>query len=67
MIMKSKLMWIVLGCAATISALSAEQTESSRALGQIDANHLTLTFLFQSGSAESREEINLKRTETRPS
>ena len=33
----------------------------------MDANHLTLTFLFQSGSVESREEINLKRTETRPS
>src|SRR5262245_28311214 len=33
----------------------------------IDANHLTLTFLFQSGLIESREEINLKRTETRPS
>jgi hypothetical protein len=33
----------------------------------IDANHLTLTFLFQSGSVESREEINLKRTETRSS
>jgi hypothetical protein len=33
----------------------------------IDTNHLTLTFLFQSGSVESREEINLKRTETRPS
>ena len=33
----------------------------------IDANHLTLTFLFQSGSVESREEINLKRAETRPS
>jgi len=33
----------------------------------IDASHLTLTFLFQSGSVESREEINLKRTETRPS
>ena len=33
----------------------------------IDANHLTLTFLFQSGSVESREQINLKRTETRPS
>src|SRR6478609_10941506 len=31
----------------------------------IDANHLTLTFLFQSGSVESREDINLKRTETR--
>ena len=33
----------------------------------IDTNHLTLTFLFQSGSIESREEINLKRTESRPS
>src|SRR6476620_5508642 len=33
----------------------------------IDANHFTLTFLFQSGSVESREEINLKRPETRPS
>ena len=33
----------------------------------IDANHVTLTFLFQSGSDESREEINLKRTETTPS
>jgi hypothetical protein len=33
----------------------------------VDANHLTLTFLFQSGSVESREEINLRRTEARPS
>src|SRR5262245_15838008 len=33
----------------------------------VDANHLTLTFLFQSGAVESREEINLKRTETKPS
>ena len=33
----------------------------------IDSNHLTLTFLFQSASVESREEINLKRTETSPS
>ena len=33
----------------------------------IDADHVTLTFLFQSGSVESRERINLKRTETRPS
>jgi len=176
--MNSKIVWIVLGCAATFSAFSTEQTESSRALGQIkalignwsgtfqwtggrhdsgpmsatyfgtgngsavvenltnestpvmtsvyhldgndlrmthfcgaqnqprlkahridldhgafdfefvdatnlrspdaphvhgleirvvDANHLTLTFLFQSGSIESREQINLKRTETRPS
>ena len=33
----------------------------------IDTNHLRLTFLFQTDSVESREEINLKRTETRPS
>ncbi|HJY53362.1 MAG TPA: hypothetical protein VKD89_05000 [Candidatus Udaeobacter sp.] len=33
----------------------------------IDPNHLTLTFLFQNGSVESREEINLKRTEAKPS
>jgi hypothetical protein len=33
----------------------------------IDANHLTLTFLFQSGSVESREKISLQRTEAKPS
>ena len=33
----------------------------------VDPDHLTLTFLFQSGSIESREEINLKRTATKPS
>jgi hypothetical protein len=33
----------------------------------IDPNHLTLTFLFQSGSVESREQINLKRTDAKPS
>ena len=176
--MNSKVLWIALGCAAAVSALSAEETESSRALGQIkalignwsgtfqwtggrtdsgamnanyyvtgngsavvenllndgtpvmtsvyhldgrdlrmthfcgaqnqprlkasrididhgaidfdfvdatnlrspdaphvhgleirliDPNHVTLTFLFQSGSVESREEINLKRTEAKPS
>jgi hypothetical protein len=176
--MNSKVLWMALGCAATFSALSAEQTESSKALGQIkalignwsgtfqwtggrndsgamnasyyltgngsavvenlmnestpvmtsvyhldgpdlrmthfcgaqnqprlkarridldhgaidfefvdatnlrstdaphvhgleirliDANHLTLKFSFQSGSVESREEINLKRTEAKPS
>jgi hypothetical protein len=32
-----------------------------------DPNHLTLTFLFQSGSVESREEINLERNEAKPS
>ena len=37
MIMNPKILWIVLGCAATISAFSAEQTESSKALGQIKA------------------------------
>jgi hypothetical protein len=179
MIMKSRVLWIALGCAATVSAFSAKQTESSKALDQIkalignwsgtfqwtggrndsgsmkatyyvtgngsavvenlmnestpvmtsvyhldgpdlrmthfcgaqnqprlkarridldhhgaidfefvdatnlrspdaphvhgleirlmDPNHLTLTFLFQSGSVESREEINLKRTEAKPS
>jgi hypothetical protein len=176
--MNSKVLWIVLGCAVAISALSAEETESSKALGQIkalignwsgtfqwtggrhdtgsmnatyyvtgngsavvenlmtestpvmtsvyhldgrdlrmthfcgaqnqprlkarridldhgtidfefvdatnlrspdaphvhgleirliDANHLTLTFLFRNGSVTSREEINLKRTERSPS
>ena len=29
----------------------------------IDSNHITVTFLFQSGSQESRERIVLKRTE----
>src|SRR6266550_9409444 len=33
----------------------------------IDPNHLRLTFLFQTDSVESREEINLKRTEMKPS
>jgi hypothetical protein len=33
----------------------------------IDPNHFTLTFLFQNGSVESREEINLKRTGAKPS
>ena len=33
----------------------------------LDANHLSLTFLFQSGSVESREQIDLKRTGTRAS
>src|SRR5499433_2445660 len=35
--MNSKALWIVLGCAATLTALSAEQTESSKALSQIKA------------------------------
>ena len=33
----------------------------------IDPNHLTITFLFQSGAKESREKIALKRVETKPS
>jgi predicted outer membrane lipoprotein len=33
----------------------------------IDTIHLTLTFLFQSGSVESREKISLQRTEAKPS
>lgn len=33
----------------------------------IDPNHVTLTFLFQSGSVESREKISLQRTEAQPS
>jgi hypothetical protein len=32
-----------------------------------DPDHLTLTFLFQSGDKESREQINLKRAQTKPS
>ena len=33
----------------------------------IDPNHLTITFLFQGGEKESRENIVLKRVETKPS
>jgi hypothetical protein len=33
----------------------------------IDPNHLRITFLFQSGDKESRENIVLKRVETKPS
>lgn len=33
----------------------------------IDPNHVTVTFLFQSGSVESREKISLQRTEAKPS
>src|SRR5215470_3397044 len=33
----------------------------------IDPDHLTITFLFQSGDKESRENIVLKRVETKPS
>lgn len=33
----------------------------------IDLNHITVTFLFQSGSKESRERIVLKRVEAKPS
>jgi hypothetical protein len=33
----------------------------------IDPNHLRITFLFQSGDKESRENIVLKRVDTKPS
>jgi len=32
----------------------------------IDSNHLTVTFLFQSGGKESREKISLQRVEKKP-
>jgi hypothetical protein len=35
--MNSKILWIVFGTVAFKSALSAEQTENSKALGQIEA------------------------------
>src|SRR5438045_8155180 len=35
--MNPKILWVLLNCAATISAFSAEQTESFKALGQIKA------------------------------
>jgi hypothetical protein len=33
----------------------------------IDSNHVTVTFLFQSGGKESRERISLQRVEKKPS
>ena len=53
--MNSKVLWIVFGCAATISALSAEQTESSRALGQIKAliGNWSGTFQWTGGRNDS--------------
>jgi hypothetical protein len=33
----------------------------------IDSNHITVTFLFQSGGKESRERIALKRVERKSS
>ncbi len=32
----------------------------------LDPNHVTVTFLFQNGSAESRELLNLSRTQAKP-
>jgi ABC-type lipoprotein export system ATPase subunit len=53
--MKSNLRWIVLGCAATISALSAEQTDSSKALGQMKAliGNWSGTFQWTGGRNDS--------------
>ena len=55
MITNTKVLWIVLGCAATVSALSAEQTESSKALGQIKAliGNWSGTFQWTGGRKDS--------------
>src|SRR5215475_7057857 len=55
MIMNSKVLSIFLGCAATISAFSAEQTESSKALSQIKAliGNWSGTFQWTSGRKDS--------------
>ena len=48
-------MWLVFGCAVTISAVSAEQTESSKALGQIKAliGNWSGTFQWTGGRHDS--------------
>ena len=53
--MNSKLLWIALGCAATISALSAEEIESSKALSQIKAliGNWSGTFQWTGGHSDS--------------
>jgi hypothetical protein len=53
--MNSKVLWLALGCAATISALSAEQTESSKALSQIKAliGNWSGTFQWSGGRHDS--------------
>src|SRR5262245_63957170 len=53
--MNSKALWIVLGCAATLTALSAEETESSKALSQIKAliGNWSGTFQWTGGRHDS--------------
>ena len=53
--MNSKVLWLALGCAATISALSAEQTESSKAVSQIKAliGNWSGTFQWSGGRHDS--------------
>src|SRR4030095_3953987 len=53
--MNSKLLWIALGCAATFFALSAEETESSKALSQIKAliGNWSGTFQWSGGRHDS--------------
>ena len=55
MMMNAKVLGIVLGCAATISALSAEQSENSKALGQIKAliGNWSGTFQWTGGRKDS--------------
>src|SRR4030095_14368937 len=51
----AKVLWIVLGAAATISALSADQVDSSKALGQIKAliGNWSGTFQWTGGRNDS--------------
>ena len=55
MIMNSKILSIALSCAATVSAFSAEQTDSSKALGQIKAliGNWSGTFQWTGGRNDS--------------
>src|SRR5260370_24053352 len=55
MIMNSKVLWIVLGCVATVTAFSAEQTESSKALTQMKAliGNWSGTFQWTGGRSDS--------------
>src|SRR5690348_1504864 len=54
-IMNSRALCIVLGCAATLTALSAEETESSKALGNIKAliGNWSGTFQWTGGRHDS--------------
>src|SRR4029453_105561 len=53
--MNSKLLWLVLGCAATMFALSAEETEGSKALVQMKAltGNWSDTFQWTGGRHDS--------------